>query len=65
MFYKSNRRYFVWVYRRDKSTWCVGRTLEKLVNHEQEASDYQVSVERSPNIASEFIGKPKGKAVYG
>ena len=34
LFYKSNRPHFLWVYRRDNPGGDVGRTLEKLVNHE-------------------------------
>ena len=34
LFYKSIRPHFLWVYWYDKPTWDVGRTLEKLVNHE-------------------------------
>ena len=38
-FYLSNRTPFLWVYRRDKPTWDVGRTLKKLVNHLPAARD--------------------------
>ena len=41
LFYKSNRTHFLRVYRHDKPTWDVGRTLEKLVNHSHSACDLQ------------------------
>ena len=41
LLYKSNRPHFPWVYRRDNPLGIVGRTLEKLVNHEPKARDLQ------------------------
>ena len=38
--YLSNRTPFLRVYRRDKPTRDVGRTREKLVNHEPQAGFY-------------------------
>ena len=41
MAYVSDRLHFLSVYRRKKPTRGVGRTQEKLVNYEPEASDFQ------------------------
>ena len=41
LFHKYNRTPFLRVYRRDKPTCDVGRTQEKLVNHEPQARDLQ------------------------
>ena len=35
LFYKTNRPHFLWFYRRDNP---LGRTLEKLLNHEPKAT---------------------------
>ena len=43
VFYKSNRLHFLLVYRRKKPARNVGRTREKPVNHEPEASDFTSS----------------------
>ena len=41
LFHESNRPHFLWVSWRNKPTWDVGRTLEKLVNHLPASRDLQ------------------------
>ena len=52
--HKSNRPHFPGVYQRNKATWDVERTLEKLVNHSAAARDLQ-AFSCSPKIPRGFI----------
>ena len=63
--YLCNTPHFVWVYWRKKPTQDVGRTLEKLVNHEPDTSDLQASRVFSQHPKWEYYaGKPTENAVY-
>ena len=64
MLYLSNRPHFLWVYRRDIPTRDVGRTRDKLVNHEPESDSQAFRVFSQHPKWVYYAGKPIESLVY-